>query len=332
MRIVEGDNIDSKAWMELVKRSSVATWFQTREAYVFFANLTFLQAFACAVEVDAQLKGLVVGYLQKDGGWLKRFFSRRVIVLGGPLLDEDVPKEALALLLQGLKERVGEDAIYIELRNFNDYSHWRSTFEQCGFRYEPHFDIHVNTSSMDVVLEHLGKSRKRDVRVSMRDGVKVVEQPTMSQIHEYYDILSKLYQTKVKTPLFPVEFFERLSVLDTAVFLLVEYEGRIVGGTVCVGLPGVALYELYACGEDGVHKNIFPSEVATFAGLQYAAEHGYQKFDMMGAGKPDDGGYGVRDFKLRFGGELLELGRFIYISKPLLYSIGKLGVSLMKTL
>lgn len=332
MRIVEGENIDSEAWADLVNRSPVVTWFQTREAYTFFASLSFLQAFAYAVEVDGQLKGMVVGYLQKDGGKLKRFFSRRAIVFGGPLLDEAVSVEALAMLLQCLKERAGKDAIYIELRNFNDYSHWRSTFEKCGFRYEPHYDIHVDTSSIDVVLEHLGKSRKRDVRVSMRNGTKVVEHPTMSQIHEYYGVLSNLYTTKVKAPLFPIEFFERFSELDAAVFLLVEFEGRIIGGTVCVGLPEVALYEMYACGEDGVHKNIFPSEVATFAGLQYAAEHDYKKFDMMGAGKPDDGGYGVRDFKLKFGGDLLELGRFTHINKPFLYNIGKTGVSLMKKL
>lgn len=332
MRIVEGDYIDPEAWRDLVKRSPVATWFQTREAYAFFTSLTFLQTFACAVEIDGQLKGLVVGYLQKDGGQLKQFFSRRAIVIGGPLLDKDVSGAALVTLLEGFKERVGMDAIYIELRNFNDYSRWRASIEQCGFSYEPHYDIHVDTTSMDMVLEHVGKSRKRDVRVSMRSEAKVIEHPSMSQIHEFYGVLSNLYKTKVKTPLFPVEFFEQLSGLDTAVFLLVEYKGRIVGGTVCVGLPGVALYEMYACGEDGVYKNVFPSEVATFVGLQYAAEHNYGKFDMMGAGKPDDGGYGVRDFKLKFGGELLELGRYAYIGKPLLYNIGKLGVSLMKKL
>lgn len=332
MRIVEGENIDPEAWAELVKYSPVATWFQTREAFAFYSSLTFLQTFAYAVEVDGRLKGLVVGYIQKDGGKLKQFFSRRAIVWGGALLEENIPEEAFVLLLQGLKDKVGKDVIYIELRNFNDYSRWRRALEYCGFHYEPHYDIHVDTTSMDVVHEHMGKSRKRDVRVSMRDGAKVVEHPISSQIREFYGILNKLYNTKIKTPLFPFEFFERLSEIDTSVFLLVEYEGRIVGGTVCVGLPGVALYEMYVCGEDGVYKNIFPSEIATYAGLQYAARNSYRKFDMMGAGKPNDGGYGVRDFKLKFGGELLELCRSAYVSKPLLFNIGKLGVSLMKKL
>ena len=316
----------------MVYRSPVATWFQTQEAFAFFSSLSFLEAFACGVENDGKLKGVVVGYIQKDGDKIKRFFSRRAIVLGGPLLADDISEDELTLLLHGMGERIGKKAIFIEFRNFSDYSRWRKTFEQCGFHYQPHYDIHVDTTSLEVVDAHLGKSRKRDIRVSMRDGASVVTHPSLSQVREYYGILKTLYETKVKTPLFPLEFFERLSALDSAAFLLVEYGGKIVGGTVCVGLPGVALYEMYACGEDGVHKTIFPSEVATYAGLKYAAENDYPIFDMMGAGKPDDGGYGVRDFKLKFGGELLELGRFDYVSKPMLYQVGKLGVNIIKKL
>lgn len=325
-------DVDEVAWSNLAQASSVASWFQTKEAFDFFDGLSFLETFACGVENDGQLKGVVVVYIQKDGGKIKRFFSRRAIVLGGPLLANDISEDELTLLLHGMVERIGKKAIFIEFRNFSDYSRWRKTFEKCGFHYQPHYDIHVDTTSLEVVNAHLGKSRKRDIRVSMRDGASVVTRPSLLQVREYYGILKTLYETKVKTPLFPLEFFEKLSTLDSAAFLLVEYGGKIVGGTVCVGLPGVALYEMYACGEDGVHKTIFPSEVATYAGLQYAAENDYLIFDMMGAGKPDDGGYGVRDFKLKFGGELLELGRFDYVCKPMLYQIGKLGVKIIKKL
>jgi hypothetical protein len=49
----------------------------------------------------------------------------------------------------------------------------------------------------------------------------------------------------------------------------------------------------------------------------------------MGAGKPDIP-YGVRDFKMEFGGELVEHGRFLCVRKPLLYWIGELGVKILK--
>lgn len=329
-KVVEIQCVDKSTWADLVKASPVVTWFQTKEAYDFFDSLSFLEVFGYGVEEQGSLKGVAVGYIQKDGGKVKQFFSRRAIITGGPLLADDISEEALTLLLDTLKAKLKRKAIYIETRNFNNYSPWQPVFERCGFDYEPHYDIWVDTSNMEVVNEKLGKSRKRDIRVSMRDGAAVVTQPTIEQVGEYYAILSDLYKNKVKTPLFPLEFFEKLFHLKSSAFLLVQYDGRIVGGTVCVGVGGAVLYEMYACGRDGVHKNIFPSELATYAGLQYAVEQGMMRFDMMGAGKPDDGGYGVRDFKLKFGGELVEFGRNMHVCNRVLFDIGKLGVKIMK--
>lgn len=328
--ITNPNDINPTQWVALVKVSPVATWFQTREAYDFFDSLSFFEAFVVAVENDGDLKGLAVGYVQKDGGKVKQFFSRRAIILGGPLLAEDITDAELEALLGALKENLQRKAIYIETRNFNDYSRWRGVFGKCGFGYEPHYNIHVVTSTLEIVHQNLGKSRKRDIRVSLREGAAIISQPTLKQVRDYYLILSDLYKTKVKTPLPPFEYFEKLYGIPSSQFLLVEYNNEIVGGTVCVGLSGKAFYEMYVCGKDRDCKNVFPSELATYAGLQYAAENGHTLFDMMGAGKPGDGGYGVRDFKLKFGGELVELGRFLHVCNAFMYNIGILGVKLLK--
>ncbi len=330
--VVTAKEIDAKAWNALAQYSPVASWFQTIEAYDFFNGLSFLEVFVYGVLSEGQLKGVVVGYVQKDGGRIKRFLSRRAIILGGPMLSRDITEAELSALLNVLKMGLKKKAIYIEMRNFNDYTTWRNVFELNGFDYEPHFDIWVNTSAIEVVDENLGKSRKRDIRASFRNEAALVFHPTLAQVREYYSILKKLYLTKVKTPLFPIEFFEKLYKLDSAAFLLVEYDGKIVGGTVCVGLPGQTLYEMYACGMDSAYKKIFPSEMATYAGLKYAAENTYSRFDMMGAGKPEDKGYGVRDFKLKFGGELMELGRYVHVCNRLLFSVGKFGVKIIKSI
>ena len=91
------------------------------------------------------------------------------------------------------------------------------------------------------------------------------------------------------------------------------------------------VYEWFVCGEDGVYPHVFPSSYATYAGIKYAAEHGCARFDMMGAGKPDEA-YGVRDFKAKFGGTEVEHGRFLCVTKPLLYNIGVLGVKILKSI
>ena len=330
--ITSVDEITTAEWSDLVQSSSVASWFQTREAFEFFDGPSFLDAFCVAVKNNGLLKGLVVGYIQKDGGKLKQFFSRRAIINGGPLLADDITEQELGALLSAVKVFLKRKAIYIETRNFNDYGRWRVKFEKCGFDYEPHLNFHVDTTSIDTINQNMTKNRKRDIRVSFRDGAKIIENPTKKQIEDFYIILSDLYNNKIKTPLYPLSFFEELNKQSTAIILLVEYNEKIIGGTVCVVLKDTTVYEWFVCGMDDIDvKTIFPSEVATYAGLKYSTENGCKVFDMMGAGVPDVH-YGVRDFKAKFGGQLVEYGRFRYVCNPFLFKLGTFGVKILKKL
>ena len=156
-----------------------------------------------------------------------------------------------------------------------------------------------------------------------------VDKPTINDVRDFYSILHALYRDKVKTPLFPLSFFEYLFNQDYARFFMVKYNNRLIGGRICVFLKGYTLYDWFACGEDGVYKNIYPSSVATYSSLIFAAKNNISLFDFMGAGKPNED-YGVRDFKASYGGILVEHGRFQNIIAPVLYRIGKLGISILK--
>ncbi len=333
MGIVDILSVNRDEWRALVAASPVATWFQTPEAYDFFGSLSFVEPFGVAVMDDGRLKGLTMGWIQKDGHGLKRWLSRRAIVFGGPLLMDDISDEALRQLLLGLRNVLKGRAIYLETRNFNDYSRWCNTFEACGFRYEPHYNVQVDTTSLEAVNAKLDRNRRRNIKKATENGLVIDDNPNETDLQRFYAMLENLYQTKVKTPLYPVEFFEKLrSIPDAKFFMAKSPDGVLLGGLVCVYLKGRAVYAWMACGDDQQYRELSPSVMANYAGIRFAAENGFQRFDFMGAGKPDDGGYGVRDFKLKFGGELVEYGRFVCVCKPLLYRIGKLGVKLMKRL
>ncbi len=323
-------HIEVEQWRVLVTESPTATWFQTREAYDFYASLpNEMTPFVFAVVENSKLTGAIVGYITHEPNKLKQFFTRRAIIIGGPLLAADISNEALEQLLTAVTKSLRRCAIYIETRNFNDYSRWRSVFEKCGFAYQPHLNFHIDTSSEAVVEQNLGKSRKRDIKTTVRDGVEAVLNPTIEQVRAYYALLQTLYRTKIKTPLFSWAFFEQLYKTEGGRFLLCAYQGRIIGGTVCVCLPTKGVYEWFVCGEDGKYDHIFPSSYATYLGICHAAEGDYPLFDMMGAGKPNDS-YGVRAFKAHFGGKEVEHGRYLHICRPILYQIGKLGVKILK--
>ena len=321
MRIIDGEHIDPVMWSELVKQSPMATWFQTREAYMFFKDLSFFDAFAIAIESDGQLRGLVVGYIQKDGGKIKQFFSRRAIVVGGPLLSDEITDEELVFLLSALTKGLQKKAIFIETRNFNDYTRWRTVFEQSGFSYEPHYDVNSK----------LDRNRKRNIKKALDNGVVIDENPSADDLRQLYLMLEELYTTKVKTPLFPFEFFEKFRAIPSSRFFVAKNaEGQLLGGLVCVALEHRAVYAWLACGDDYNYKSLSPSVMVNYAGVSCAAREGMPRFDFMGAGKPDDGGYGVRDFKLKFGGELVEYGRYVHVCNRLLFGIGKMAVKVLK--
>jgi len=322
--------IDLLEWNKLIQASDTVSFFQTADCYHFYESLSFFEPFVFSVESDKRLKGLIQGCIRKEKDPIKRIFSRRAIVTGGALLAPDITNEELSALLNALRQSLCKRAIYIEIRNFNDYSQWKAIFEKRQFHYIPHLNFHIDTTSEDVIMSNLGKSRKRDIRTSLRDGASIIEKPTLQDVKSFYSILETLYHTKVKTPLFPFEFFEKLYVSGLGIYQLIQLNGEVIGGTLCVGLENKALYEWFACGLDGKYKNIHPSTLATFAGMKYGATHGYPLFDMMGAGKPDDS-YGVRDFKAKFGGVQKEHGRFLCVTKPLFYKIGKLGVKFLKS-
>ena len=340
MKILQNKDIDRAEWSGLVASSATGTWFQSLEAYEFYASMPELfRPFAIGLACDpagtqTHLRAICVGYVTVEKSSLKQFLTRRAIIIGGPCFADDCINEEVSLLLSMLRQQLstGADApIYIETRNFNDYSRWKEAFAAAGFDYMPHLNFHVDTSTVEVVEANLGKSRKRDIRTSLRDGATIIEQPTLEQVREYYTILEHLYKTRVKTPLFPFSFFEKLWQHKDGRFILVALNNEIIGGTVCVEQEDKCLYEWFACGRDGEWKAIFPSTLATYSGIRYAAEHNCPRFDMMGAGKPDEA-YGVRDFKAKFGGKEVEHGRFLCITKPLLYKIGVLGVKLLKKL
>lgn len=318
-------DIDPQQWQSLVERSPYATWFQTPEAYAFYASLPDeLTPFTVGVDEDGQLMGVVVGYTTRETNPIKQLFTCRSIVIGGPLLDESISDNAVTALLGAVK-RVTRSSIYVETRNFHDYSRWRHVFEQCGFAYQPHLNIQVACNDQHSMSEQ----RQRQVKKAIKNGAEICEASSEQEIRDWYQILRQLYRQKVRTPLWSEAFFLQFYRNGVGKYLLVKDNGKVIGGMMCPIFSGKAIYEWYVCGLDEEYKEQYPSVMATYAAIEYAKQNGLPIFDFMGAGVPNQS-YGVRDFKMEFGGEVVEYGRYLCIRKPLLYKIGEWGVKILK--
>ncbi len=329
--LTEYSQIDAAQWDVLSRTSTVSSWFQTREAYLFFESLSFMEAFVVAVDDGDKLTGIVVGYIQGDGGVIKQLFTRRAIIVGGPLLSDQITDCQLTAMLNTIHEKLRNKCIYIETRNLNDYSHWRKTFEKCGFAYKPHLNFHQDTTSIEAIKNKLSRTRKRHIHVGLRDGATITQAYSDDELICFYNILSNLYRKTVKKPLPPLEFFSKLKQLPSSKILIIKYQNQIIGGMAYVELQNKVGYEWYVCGLDEQYKNLYPSELATYAGLQNAANGNCARFDFMGAGKPGIP-YGVRDFKALFGGTQVEHGRFLLINNKLVYTLGKTALKILNEL
>ena len=121
IKFLNAESIQSHEWSQLVDESLTATFFQTKACYDFYASLSFLKPVLFAVSENDKLVGLLCGYLISDGGSIKQFFSKRVIVPGGLLLNPSISDKALEVLLTTVKNNLKSQAIYIEIRNYVDF-------------------------------------------------------------------------------------------------------------------------------------------------------------------------------------------------------------------
>jgi lipid II:glycine glycyltransferase (peptidoglycan interpeptide bridge formation enzyme) len=84
-------------------------------------------------------------------------------------------------------------------------------------------------------------------------------------------------------------------------------------------------------GVDRAYTEHTPGELLMWHILKWGAEDGCSLYDFGGAGKPDEE-YGVRDFKAKFGGELVCYGRNTYIHAPRLLRLSELGYGVYRHL
>jgi lipid II:glycine glycyltransferase (peptidoglycan interpeptide bridge formation enzyme) len=171
----------------------------------------------------------------------------------------------------------------------------------------------------------MDSNRRRVLSKPMPVGVTSQMATTPAQVKAFYGMLKRHYQQKVRKPLFPYAFFESLVTSQTGKLLLLYTADKLIGGMVQVELPGKVVYDYYACALDEAYKELSPSVLLYGITMQQAINDGVKVFDTMGAGKPDIP-YGVRDFKLRFGGTLVQEGRFLLLHRPFLYKMGAWAV------
>ncbi|MBC8485588.1 MAG: GNAT family N-acetyltransferase [Bacteroidetes bacterium] len=279
--------------------------------------------------------GVVVGMVRTEKNGLLSFLSTRTIVIGGPLVEEsDDAKVILTELLIELKHHAGKKSLYVELWNMFD-----RPFEQFGcleipgFKFIDHLNFIIDLdSSPDQIFAKFSKTRRKNIRRAIKYGVTVTEVKTNNGVKKLYSLLEETYN-RVGVPLDNFEVFDlafkNLQPVGNAHFYLAYCDGVCIGGRVVL-LYKEWIYDWYAGSRKDSFKK-YPDELLIWHILQWGMEHKYKYFNFGGAGKPDKK-YGPREFKGKFGGELVNYGRYINITAPIRYFFALKGYYLYKKL
>jgi len=267
-------------------------------------------------------------------GWLTAL-SSRCVVYGGPLVNNDNPN-ILHTILSTLNQRLKHKAVFTQFRNFRQWDEPQiRIFERQGFVMRPRLNLIIHLDTEEAVKARFSPSRRRQLKNALAQDISVRPATDLNEVRKLYWLLAQLYREKVRKPLPNQEyfdaFFEKLVPRGYGIILVVLYQSDIIGGIVCPITPGQTISELYVCGMDRRFPKLYPSTVATWAAMAYGLKHKIQYFDFMGLGKPDQP-YGVRDFKLRFGGQQINPGRFARRNNKFIYLLAETGYNLLRSL
>ena len=321
-------------WDRFVESHPDGTVFQSESMYRLFNDTKKFEPVIVAAFNDERLVGILLGTIIKEYSSGIGFFTSRTVVYGGPLIDDnsDNAGKILDLLLKELINQVKNRSIFIQFRNFFEWNDRKEIFYKNDFKYLERLNYLVDTTSEKDVIKRMSSSKMRQVKKGLKNGAEIIDPENMEQVKEFYKLLYYLYKYKVKKPLpewsFFKSFYEQSKDGRLGIIKLIKYKDEIIGGILSPVLKDKVIYEWYICGMDREYKNLYPSVLATWAAIDYGVKNNLKIFDFMGVGVPDRD-YGVREFKSKFGGEMVNYGRFGRINNKFLYAITEVGFNVL---
>ena len=300
-----------------IRNHPETSWFHKQAINGCHLNPKHFTPVCIVVKENETVKGSITAiHIQFNGDRPSSEAISRIQVNGSPLLSQENPanKEYILMLLLTELIRLGaQNHSIIEVRNTREPGTEIKTWLHAGFTLAEHLNLIKSIGTEEQLWDELGENRRRQIRKAIAHQTQVRPARSTKDIEALYAILHNLYAKKIHKVLPPInfflEFFEKCQKQQKGIVLIAENKSRIMGGIFCQIEEKNTMYEWYVCGLDKAYPHNHPSIMVTWHALLYASQQGIRTFDFMGLGKPGIP-YGVRDFKLRFGGNVVNFGRY----------------------
>ena len=287
------------------------------EPYIFFG-------------VDKETKKIIVllssAWVNIGNSLLSKLTSRSIF-FGGLVADEtEIAEEALTEGLKIHDQIMKGRSLFAEIRNRGDSSNHKSLLERNRYGYvdDLTYIIDLKRNENDI-FRSFSSDRRNNIRKAEKKGVIVKEIDSVSQVPIFYDIINTVYRKK-KVPLADISLFENCFrfLFKRGMFkiFLAQY------GTEWIGGHAVLLFKNHILAWYGgtveQWSTFHPNEMLWWHVIKWGISSGFHTLDLGGAGKPGKP-YGPRDYKARFGGQLVNYGRYLNVYSPALFKLADIS-------
>lgn len=319
MRIV--NQLDKTSWRNFVDNHPHGNIFHTPEMFEVFSRSPRHQPeLWAAVDNNLQPLALFTPVKVTLHGSLLRFFTTRSVAYGGVLWSDGSPQqtETISLLFCTYQKNTRK-TLFTELRHHANTSKIQPVMQSHCFDFEQHDNYLINLAcTAEQVFERISKSTRKNIRKALKKKNLIIEEvDDLKQLSNWYTIIKKTYR-QARVPLARYGLFENtfnlLRPKGMAQFLVARVDNQFIAASVSL-LYKDKIYGWYR-GFDRQFSKYLPNDLMVWYLLKWGIENGYRVFDFGGAGKPDKK-YGPRQFKAKFGGELVSYGRNICIHSAL---------------
>jgi hypothetical protein len=304
-------------WDEYVESHPKGSIFHTSAMVRVYAGTKGNKPIALAsIGPDGEVDALLVSVrVQTLPGPLGRLSSRSVFYAEPLCRDDAESRNALSQLLVRHDAIAGRSVLFAEVRPLFASGCERAVLEHAGYQYLDYLNILNDVGrSADEMWPQLHRAARRAVRQCESRGLTVREVPAETAVDKLYPLLQQSYAHS------GVPLADR-SLFDASVREL--YPERIRFFAVFEGATPVAMDAMLTYKDriyfwyGGLMRSApgSPCSQLRWHELKWAHENGYLICDSGGAGWPGVP-YGVRDFKKKFGGELVQFGRYRKVFAP----------------
>jgi CelD/BcsL family acetyltransferase involved in cellulose biosynthesis len=264
-----------------------------------------------AVSPNGEIRALLVAVRVQSFSEVFGAASSRSIWYAEPLcFDDSHSIEALCQLIDAHDRAMSRRVLFAEVRPLHASGPERFALERCGYDYLDYLNYVVDvTQPKDALWKRMRQTARASVRKSERQGLEVRHIDSDNTVDLFYPLLRETYR-RAETPLADRSLFD-------AAFAILRPQGMIEFTSVYDGERPIAMNAMLLFGKQvfGWYSGSVRTRGASQMDLlqwheiAWSCERGYSRYDFGGAGWPSKP-YGVRDFKAKFGGDLVCYGRY----------------------